>query len=94
MAQRQAPSEKQITAKIGPRIIYIFVVMGLLIFLLIQYIHNQNRKAQFLRLQEQAAQSEEYHELQPRIEEDTTTSGDATTSGDTATSDLDAETTE
>jgi len=67
MAKRSRPAEKKTASRTGSTALFLIVAAVLIVLLVVMYIHNRNRKAEFLRLQADAAISEEYQVLEPRL---------------------------
>jgi len=67
MAKRSRPTEKKTAARTGSTALFLIVAAVLIVLLVVMYIHNRNRKAEFAKLQADAAISEEYQVLEPRL---------------------------
>lgn len=65
---------------------FLITVAVLIVLLLVMYLHNRNRRADFEKLKQQAAGNEIVMELEPRtLEESGEESGEAVESGDVST---------
>ena len=70
--KHRASNNNQTAPKAGRNFIFIIAVCVLVALLLVMFIRNRSRRAEFLKLQEQAAVSEEYQVLEPKIDEEET----------------------